>query len=83
MDALDLFQAQLTHLGLEGWEAVSANHVMHEPEKNIGRLRHPRSCGLDSTLETAYRGCLNRNRAGWQSEAIDNLEVLQHVNHLT
>jgi hypothetical protein len=33
MDALNLFQAQLTHLGLEGWEAVSANYVMHEPEK--------------------------------------------------
>jgi hypothetical protein len=33
MDALDLFQMHLTHLGLDGWEAVSANYVMHEPEK--------------------------------------------------
>jgi hypothetical protein len=33
MDALDLFQRHLTHLGLEGWEAVAANYVMHEPEK--------------------------------------------------
>lgn len=33
MDAVDLFQMHLTHLGLEGWEAVSANYVMHEPEK--------------------------------------------------
>ena len=33
MDALDLFERHLTHLGLEGWEAVSANYVMHDPEK--------------------------------------------------
>jgi hypothetical protein len=32
-DALDLFEHHLVHLGLEGWEAVSANYVMHEPEK--------------------------------------------------
>lgn len=33
MDALDLFLAHLKHLGLEGWEAVSANYVLHEAEK--------------------------------------------------
>jgi hypothetical protein len=33
MDALDLFERHLTHLGLEGWEAISANYVMHEAEK--------------------------------------------------
>jgi hypothetical protein len=32
-DALDLFERHLVRLGLEGWEAVSANYVMHEPEK--------------------------------------------------
>jgi hypothetical protein len=30
-EALDLFERHLVHLGLEGWEAVSANYVMHEP----------------------------------------------------
>jgi hypothetical protein len=33
MDNLDLFKGHLTRLGLEGWEAISANYVMHEPEK--------------------------------------------------
>jgi hypothetical protein len=33
MDALDLFLAHLKHLGLEGWEAVSSNYVLHDAEK--------------------------------------------------
>jgi hypothetical protein len=44
MDALDLFQMHLTHLGLEGWEAVSANYVMHEAEKlSSGDIVSPRA----------------------------------------
>jgi hypothetical protein len=32
-DTLDGFQVFLNHLGLEGWEAVSANYVMHTAEE--------------------------------------------------
>jgi len=32
-DTLKGFEVFLNHLGLEGWEAVSANYVMHAPEK--------------------------------------------------
>ena len=31
-DSLDGFEVHLNHLGLEGWEAVSANYVMYAPE---------------------------------------------------
>jgi len=32
MDSLKLFQMHLAQLGGDGWEAISANYVMHAPE---------------------------------------------------
>jgi hypothetical protein len=33
MDTLDLFKLHLELAGNRGWEAISANYVMHAPEK--------------------------------------------------
>lgn len=42
MDTLDLFKGHLELAGRQGWEAVSANHVLQGPETLDGILYPPR-----------------------------------------
>lgn len=42
MDTFELFKGHLELAGKQGWEAVSANHVMQGPETLEGKTYPPR-----------------------------------------
>ncbi len=42
MDTLELFRGHLALAGKQGWEALSANHVLQGPETLEGKTYPPR-----------------------------------------
>ena len=54
-NSLDGFEIQLNHLGLEGWEAVSANYVLHAPE-NLPSGHVPARAVWIAVMKASYIG---------------------------